>query len=246
MIKKIDLTGQRFGRLVVVKEGEPNKWGQRRWFCKCDCGNEKTIEQSNLRRGLSKSCGCLARERTSKANKKNITNKRFGILTAIKDSGEKQGRTSKWICICDCGNETTVAINHLNSGHTTSCGCLGIKQKMINGKKTGVSFSKKYGKINGPINIKKAIEENKKSYEKEGTNLTQITPERKINSNNTSGYKGIYWNKQSKKWTSSLTIKRKTINLGYFSNKQDAINARKEAEDKYFKPILDKYAHESK
>lgn len=57
-----DLTGQRFGRLVVIKQ-EGSKLnssnGHMRWLCKCDCGKEATVEGSQLRTGRSRSCGCL-------------------------------------------------------------------------------------------------------------------------------------------------------------------------------------------
>lgn len=54
---KLDLTGQRFGKLVVIKEvGKLN--GYTAWLCKCDCGNEKVVRTNSLRSGSTKSCGC--------------------------------------------------------------------------------------------------------------------------------------------------------------------------------------------
>lgn len=67
-MKKIDLTGQRFGRLTVLKEGngriQPNRKRVRTWICKCDCGNEIEVGQPNLTRKeyQTVSCGCYARE----------------------------------------------------------------------------------------------------------------------------------------------------------------------------------------
>lgn len=57
----IDLTGQRFGRLVVVSRAE-NKGQMSRWNCVCDCGNTTTVYSSNLRRGYTQSCGCYRHE----------------------------------------------------------------------------------------------------------------------------------------------------------------------------------------
>ncbi len=60
-----DLTGQRFGRLLVecrINSANRAKSGTSReicWQCLCDCGKQKTVKSSNLRRGLVKSCGCL-------------------------------------------------------------------------------------------------------------------------------------------------------------------------------------------
>jgi hypothetical protein len=55
----IDLTGQRFGRLVVSGQDGKTRSGGYAWACVCDCGNRKTVSSSNLRRSLIKSCGCL-------------------------------------------------------------------------------------------------------------------------------------------------------------------------------------------
>lgn len=67
MGKKIDLTGQRFGRLVVLRENGRAKDGQVLWLCKCSCprGTEVTVCGANLRNENTQSCGCLFRERTS-------------------------------------------------------------------------------------------------------------------------------------------------------------------------------------
>lgn len=59
MARYLDITGQRYGRLVVVEYTETDKNRQAKWLCKCDCGNTKIISANALRRGLTKSCGCL-------------------------------------------------------------------------------------------------------------------------------------------------------------------------------------------
>ena len=68
-----DLTGEKFGRLVVLKRVEdirrPNDKPRKRYLCRCDCGNEKIVYAENLTRNLTKSCGCLQREKTSEAHK---------------------------------------------------------------------------------------------------------------------------------------------------------------------------------
>ena len=57
-----DLTGQRFGRLLVIEYSSKNKWGNATWLCRCDCGNEKIICSNSLKRGLTKSCGCICKD----------------------------------------------------------------------------------------------------------------------------------------------------------------------------------------
>jgi hypothetical protein len=64
-----DLTGKRFGRLIVLrrngfqKKGDSTHQQQAMWLCKCDCGTEKTIRAASLKAGESLSCGCLRNER---------------------------------------------------------------------------------------------------------------------------------------------------------------------------------------
>ena len=60
--KKVDLTGRRFGRLIVVEEAQRSLSGDVRWRCLCDCGKESTPIASCLTRGTSLSCGCLRDE----------------------------------------------------------------------------------------------------------------------------------------------------------------------------------------
>lgn len=64
-----DLTGQRFGRLYVVREYGRNKQGKATWLCKCDCGNTKAVYSYSLISGATLSCGCLHKEKLSKASK---------------------------------------------------------------------------------------------------------------------------------------------------------------------------------
>ena len=55
----IDLTGQQFGKLTVLKRAGSNKHYNALWLCQCECGNQKIISSSALRKGDSNSCGCL-------------------------------------------------------------------------------------------------------------------------------------------------------------------------------------------
>lgn len=77
--KRIDLTGQRFGRLVVIgynEEVSKQKKGSH-WNCICDCGNNCTINGTRLKSGKTRSCGCLMREKSSENAKKLWANEDF-------------------------------------------------------------------------------------------------------------------------------------------------------------------------
>lgn len=62
MGRLIDLTGQRFGRWVVLGNAGRDKNGLTQWLCRCDCGNEVVVLGINLKKGRTQSCGCLQRE----------------------------------------------------------------------------------------------------------------------------------------------------------------------------------------
>lgn len=108
-----DLTGRRFGKLVVV--GPSYKKGGYRMFtmCKCDCGRSREFRESNLISGNSTSCGC---HRII-----DLVGKRYGQLTVLAlDHTDDLG--SHWLCQCDCGNQKVVRANSLRSGDTKTCG----------------------------------------------------------------------------------------------------------------------------
>lgn len=61
-MKKLDLSGQIFGRLTVITEGGRSSNGRVKWLCVCECGNEKEIDNGSLKKGVSTSCGCYNKE----------------------------------------------------------------------------------------------------------------------------------------------------------------------------------------
>lgn len=119
---KKDLTNQIFGRLTALEKGKKDKAGHQYWLCKCECGNLVEINSDNLRRGLTKSCGCLHAEKAHQLTFQDITGQRFGKLTTIKYF-IKNSKTY-WECQCDCGNHCIIAGSNLKNGHTQSCGCI--------------------------------------------------------------------------------------------------------------------------
>lgn len=120
MGKMIDVTGQKFGRLTACYPTRVN--GRFGWHCICDCGTECDVDSSNLRSGKQQSCGCLRRE-SGQNRKKDLTGQKFGKLTVLESTKERQGGAIMWRCLCDCGMETLVSTGNLTSGHTSSCGC---------------------------------------------------------------------------------------------------------------------------
>lgn len=69
MTKRLNLIGQKFGKLLVIDKQKDIK-GHSRWLCKCDCGNEKIAFTVRLRNGQCTSCGCLLKEQMKTRFKK--------------------------------------------------------------------------------------------------------------------------------------------------------------------------------
>lgn len=125
MGKIIDITGQQFGRLTALNIAGKDSRGETIWHCMCECGNSKDVLSSNLRKGLTQSCGCLQKERAGKNTPiKDLTNLRFGKLIALEPTEKRLNGQVVWKCLCDCGAEIEVRSYNLTSGATQSCGCL--------------------------------------------------------------------------------------------------------------------------
>lgn len=137
-----DFSGQRFGRLLVVKEAGKSKHGYI-WKCKCDCGKETEILGASLVAGISRSCGCLQKEKVSKANLKDLTGKTFGYIKVI-----EYVDNSYWIGKCKCGNIKEFKSSSLISGASKSCGCYNLEMlKKIQAKKIKDISGNRYGHL---------------------------------------------------------------------------------------------------
>ena len=137
------ISGVRFGRLKVIREGPrvPNGAKTARGIVvQCDCGSpEFVVNINNLRSGRSTSCGCAKREASvaTAASQRGKTKEEiragrqaglegqtFGRLTAVEDLGNVEGYRA-YRCSCSCGSETVVAAHRLlHEKGPRSCGCL--------------------------------------------------------------------------------------------------------------------------
>lgn len=119
-----DLTGQRFGRLVIVGPTEQRYGTYMVWECLCSCGVTIFRNTGLIKSGKLKSCGCLKAERDGSFNIKDITGKKVGRLTALQPTEHRVGGSVMWKCSCSCGGTHLVASGHLKSENVQSCGCL--------------------------------------------------------------------------------------------------------------------------
>lgn len=218
MGKFIDLTGQKFAKLIVMKRVESDKRGGAAWLCKCECGNETIVLSNSLRRGNTKSCGCLLKEKAiiqGKTRRKDLAGKKFGRLTVAEYTGDSKSGSPIWRCLCECGNEINVKAGNLRSGNTKSCGCLSSD------------------------NTQKTLDYVKKNRLYDGTFIDTLTS--KISRANASGFKGVSKVNKSGKWRAQITLRKQVFYLGEFHNKEDAVKIREQAEEELFQPIIEKF-----
>lgn len=226
----MDLTGKKFGRLTVIRRVEdhiePSGRHRARWLCHCDCGNDIILVGMYLtRENGTKSCGCFARENMSRVKKKYNTydlTGDYGIGYTLKGEEfwfdlEDYDRIKDY---CWCKNKRGYIISTDGKTrktillHRVITNCLNeLVPDHIHGKET--------------------------RYDNRKSNLRICsTQENCMNSglykNNTSGVTGVIWHKRDKIWESWIRVNYKKIYLGRFEKFEDAVKARKQAEEKYF------------
>ena len=219
-----DLTGMHFGKWTVLGLSD-NKYVSRNgytdlmWICECSCDahTTKEIRGSILRRGDSKSCGCLLK------NEYDLTGE-YGVgytynkepfyfdledYDKIKDYTWHRDKDDYVVANCNIdGRNTTIKMHRIVMG-------------VLDNDAVCVDHI-------GHVNY-----DNRKSELRVATN-TQNSMNTVISKNNTSGCKGVSWNKEKRKWEVYITVNRKRKHLGYYNDFEDAIKARKEAEEEYF------------
>jgi len=137
----IDLTGEVFGRLKVVKRLPNDDNNKAVWLCECKCGRTVILSSNLLKFKKYVSCGeCgylstgylkkylkkekVRKKRTSKIYLNNLKDKKFGKITVVEYFGKSKDGHSLWTCKCKCGNIKVILGKSLVSGGTKSCGCL--------------------------------------------------------------------------------------------------------------------------
>lgn len=202
--------GDKIGMFTLLEKKRENN--RTYYFCKCECGNEKWIRSDCI--GSTISCGCYNKIK----DRKDITNKKYGRLVAIKSTEKVRDKSVVWEFKCECGNTVYYTVKEVK--HKKSCGCLR--------KEKGTIKQKEIFKIYSEKNLK------------EGTSLDRIS-NNKLLKNNKSGIKGVHYDSKKCKWVAQITFKGKLHYLGRYNNIENAVKARKAAEEKYFKPIIKKY-----
>lgn len=114
--KKDLIQGSKYNRWTVLDIGKRVGFSK----CQCECGTIREVDNSSLRQGISKSCGCLNIEQLQSRRKYLKIGDRYGRLI-IKGHSKAAGFS---ICECDCGITKDVSNIRLKTDVVNSCGCL--------------------------------------------------------------------------------------------------------------------------
>lgn len=231
-----DLTGQTFGRLTVIKRApngiQPNGTSYTQWLVKCSCGKTEPflIRGSNLtKKNGTKSCGCLHKEsaaiqghKNKKYNEYDLTGE-FGIGYTTKKEPfyfdlEDYDKVKDYCWFYKSKEEPYVVTNESDTH----------KQIKMHRLIMGVANPKEQ-----VDHIKHIPYDNRKSQLRIVSN-SQNNMNKEYQSNNTSDIIGVYFSESKQKWIPEIKKDGKKYYLGQFDNFEDAIKARKEAENKYF------------
>lgn len=238
MVKvKEDLTGRVFGRLTVLRQVEdhimPCGTHEAQWLCRCSCEEhtEIVVWGRNLRRGQTKSCGCLTKERATEfcksKHKINIydLSQNFGIGITSNTNQEFYFDLEDYDKIKNyCWGEY---INKQNNHHTIEAYIPELEKRVTMAQLITNKNDIDHKNLNTLDNRRDNLRDATRSQQ--GAN-------RPKQSNNTSGYIGVRWYKRYNKWRAEIKVNKKSIHIGYFDNKEDAIKARLQTELKYFGP----------
>lgn len=205
--------GKTYRHIKVIGVNTSGKF--RRYDCECvACGKKFVTQYSKILNGPDFGCGCLKQPRISK-KMQSMVNRQFGQLKVLSIDMTDTARGIWMFCECECKNIVRVKAQRLLDGNTTSCGHDKIKI-LVRGREI---------MHNGNIN---------------GSNIYCVNPERSINKNNSTGYKGVCSGKNGK-YRAYIMFQRKQYDLGLHDDISDAISARKHAENKIFGEFIKWY-----
>ena len=225
MVKvKENLVGRVFGRLTVIEQADDyvSLKGKHyaRWKCKCSCNRGKIVlaSASTLKGGHTQSCGCLHQERIKKYNDYEVQED-YVIMYTTKGEPFYVDLEDFWKVkdICWYKSKDEYIVSSVHGGKQIS-----LNRYIMNCPEDKIVDHKNGDKIDN------------RKYNLRICDYQENMVNRKINSNNKSGVAGVFYLKSERKWIAQIKFNKKNIRLGYFKNFDDAVEARRKAEDKYF------------
>lgn len=200
---------------------------------------------------------------------KDLAGLRIGKLTVMEPTEQRVRNAVVWKCRCDCGNEILVESRRLKPGVIYSCGCEKAPDPagrdltgLRFGKLTVLSYVRKENGFHiwhcrcdcgNTVDVRQSNLQNgwttscgcrrdpkKNMHYAEGTCLELLQPDLMYKSN-TSGVKGVYYNKKRNKWIAQIMFQQKCYYLGGYDRIEEAAAARAAAEEKIFGDFLKWY-----
>ena len=220
------IIGQKYTKLTPVYElSERTKSRGKIYHCVCDCGNELDVPGASLVTNNTKSCGCLQKESAKEAGER-IRERNKYDLSGTYGIG--------WTC--NTNIEFYFDIEDYDK-IKDYCWYEGQLSRTYHTLETRTNNT--IVKMHQIIFEKNADHKNRNTLDNRKENLRKCTTQENLwnsslRSDNTSGYIGVSWDKENNKWSSRIDIDGKHKRLGRFTNKDDAIRARLQAEAKYF------------
>ncbi len=224
MPKFMDITNQRFGRLVAKQYMGKDKNNQSLWLCKCDCieNNEIITNIHYLTSGDTKSCGCLKKEQLIERNKKYNTydlSGEYGI-------GYLNNNEEFYFDLEDYNKIKNYYWQISTNGYIynrTSEEYILLHRLILN-----LSIEELTG---DHIDLNR---KNNRKYNLRICSMQENSFNRGLYKNNTSGVTGVFWDGRIDKWTAQIKYNYKNIILGYYDDFNEAVEVRKQAEEEYF------------
>lgn len=216
MPAKRDITGQRFGRLIVLKETEFRRSGGVVWECLCDCGETTLTVSGSLNSGKTKSCGCLSRDTFVERN-------------TYHDASGSFEHNSWSSAKSRCYNE--------GNARYSRYGGRGIKLCSRWLEPAGKGF-KNFIEDMGPAPDNTTLDriDVDGDYCPENCRWADIYMQnfnQGMRKNNTSGKTGVSWSEARQKWVAAICLNNKPTSLGRFDTYDEAVAAREKAEMDY-------------
>lgn len=226
---RVDMTGMKVGRVTVVGFAGIGKHGTALWRCKCECGNEKIIDGALLRSGVSVSCGCLHRDATVAAYKKQ---NKYRIDTDGIVHVRLSNTDREMLCDPDDWERLKSYCWFLaKSGYAMT--------NVPDGDVVKPAFHANVLKCSDGF-LRDHINRDRLDNRKE--NLRAVSPtvnvrNASLSKNNTTGYTGVTVSRNRKKYVAQISVNYKNVYLGRFDTAEEAYEARLRAEEKYFGEI---------
>ena len=224
-----DYSGQRFGMLEVVERVLQNNKGEGSYFiCKCDCGEYITVKGKYLSQGDVKSCGNHHKEFMSHIRKTN----EYEFTKEYVKGKSSNSEDYFYVDIDDFGKIKNYCWFKLNNGYMASH----INDKIVYMHRLIMDFPEE--KDIDHIN-KKRDDGITNELDNRKSNLRicehcENTRNRTKQKNNKSGFKGVSYNDERKKWVAQISKDMVHMNLGYYKKIEDAVNVRHKAELELF------------